>query len=325
MEQDSPWKEVIEDLFEDFLAFFFPELHRAIDFTQPPEFLENELQQIAVESETGKRVLDKLVKVFLRNGRESWLLIHLELQGYAEKDFPERMYIYNYRTFDKFRRDVISVAVLTDDNSAFRPSEYSRASWGTEVNFRYTMIKLLDYREQLAELEFNPNPFAMVVRAFLRAQETESNFQERYSWKKRFLLELYHLGMPHETIRVLYKFIDWIMRLPEGLEQELFGEVKKAKEANKMSYITTAERIGLARGVAQGVAQGVTQGIAQSIAVVLEIKFGEAGENLILRVQQTQRAEVLQKFLAGLKHAPNLSEAEKMFNELEQQASAQPN
>ncbi len=321
MEQDSPWKEVIEDLFEDFLAFFFPDLHRAIDFTRPPEFLENELQQIAVESETGKRVIDKLVKVYLRSGGECWLLIHLEFQGYPEKGFPERMYIYNYRIFDKFRRDVISLAVLTDDNPAFRPSEYSRVTWGTEVSFRYTVIKLLDYREHLTDLETNPNPFAMVVRAFLRALETEGNFQERYAWKKRFLLELYHVGMPRETIRVLYKFIDWIMRLPEGLEQELFGEMEKAKEVNKMSYITTAERIGMARGVAQGVAQG----IAQSIAVVLEIKFGEAGENLTQRVQQAQRAEMLQKFLEGLKQAPSLSEAERMFSELEQQVSTQPN
>ncbi len=313
MEQDSPWKEVLENLFEDFLSFFFPDLHRDIDFSQPVEFLENELQPIAVESETGKRVVDKLVKVFLRNGDERWLLIHVEIQGYQEKNFPERMYIYNYRIFDKFRRDVISLAVLTDDNPDFRPSAYSRAGWGCEMLFRYPLIKLIDYRDCIQELEANPNPFAMVVRAFLRTLETEGNFEERYIWKKRFLLALYECGLERETIRMLYKFIDWVMRLPEDLDKELVVEIEKFKEANTMSYITTAERIGITKGVAQG--------IAQSIAVVLEIKFGEAGENLTQRVQQSRQSEVLQKFLEGLKHAPSLSEAERMFSELEQQGS----
>ncbi len=51
MEQDSPWKEVLEDLFEEFLEFFFPEVHRDLDFTQGYEFLDKELQQILVENE----------------------------------------------------------------------------------------------------------------------------------------------------------------------------------------------------------------------------------------------------------------------------------
>ncbi len=29
MEVDSPWKEVVENLFEDFLAFFFAQIHSA--------------------------------------------------------------------------------------------------------------------------------------------------------------------------------------------------------------------------------------------------------------------------------------------------------
>lgn len=325
MEQDSPWKEVLEDLFEDFVSFLLRELHREIDFTQPPEFLENELQQIAVASETGKRVVDKLVKVFLKSGAEKWLLIHVEVQGSPERVFPERMFVYYYRIFDRHRKDVVSVAVFTDDNPAFRPGEYSRANWGTEVTFRYTAIKLIDYRERWAELEADPNPFAMVVRAFLRALETEGDFQARYSWKKHFLLELHQAGMPQETIRALYKFIDWIMRLPGDLETELFGEIKKAKESNQMAYITTAERIGMAQGMTQGMAQGMAKGIAQSISVVLQIKFGEAAENLAQRAQQARNADVLQKFLEGLRHAQSLTEAETMLTELERQHSVPSN
>jgi hypothetical protein len=30
---DTPWKDILEDYFEDFIAFFFPEIHTEIDRT----------------------------------------------------------------------------------------------------------------------------------------------------------------------------------------------------------------------------------------------------------------------------------------------------
>jgi hypothetical protein len=30
---DTPWKYILEDYFEDFIAFFFPEIHTEIDRT----------------------------------------------------------------------------------------------------------------------------------------------------------------------------------------------------------------------------------------------------------------------------------------------------
>ncbi|MGH7455984.1 MAG: hypothetical protein ACRENG_31815, partial [bacterium] len=65
MEQDSPWKEALEELFEDFLEKFFPHIHKEIDFSKGYEFLEQELKEITKHSKTGKRHSDKLVKVYL--------------------------------------------------------------------------------------------------------------------------------------------------------------------------------------------------------------------------------------------------------------------
>ncbi len=66
MEHDSPWKEVVEDLFEAFLSFFFPHIHKSIDFSKGYQFLEKELQKIVKTSKTGRRYADKLVKVYLK-------------------------------------------------------------------------------------------------------------------------------------------------------------------------------------------------------------------------------------------------------------------
>jgi hypothetical protein len=60
---DSAWKETLDTLFEPFMAFFFPVAYREIDWTQPHDPLEQELQEITPASEQGRRVADKLFKV----------------------------------------------------------------------------------------------------------------------------------------------------------------------------------------------------------------------------------------------------------------------
>ncbi|MDQ7033010.1 MAG: Rpn family recombination-promoting nuclease/putative transposase [Desulfonauticus sp.] len=113
-ERDSVWKEAIEVYFSEFLEFFFPEILRDIDLERGYEFLDKELQKIVQDSEVGKRLADVLIKVYLRDGTEKWLLIHVEVQGYYEKEFAKRMFVYNYRIFDRYDRDVVSLAILAD-------------------------------------------------------------------------------------------------------------------------------------------------------------------------------------------------------------------
>src|SRR5438876_6210405 len=90
-DSDSPWKEALEHFLEQFLAFFFPIVHRAIAWERGYQSLDQELQQIVRDARVGRRLADKLFKVWQRDGREAWLLIHIEVQGRREKLFPERM------------------------------------------------------------------------------------------------------------------------------------------------------------------------------------------------------------------------------------------
>ncbi len=48
------------------------------------------------------------MKVWARDGSKTWVLIHVEIQGEAERAFAERMYVYHYRLFDRYRVDVVS-------------------------------------------------------------------------------------------------------------------------------------------------------------------------------------------------------------------------
>ena len=57
------------------------------------------------------------MRVHTLEGAEAWVLVHIEVQGDEDADFAKRMYIYNYRIFDRYDRRVASLAVLTDDRA----------------------------------------------------------------------------------------------------------------------------------------------------------------------------------------------------------------
>ncbi|WP_338452444.1 NAD(P)H-dependent oxidoreductase [Niallia oryzisoli] len=80
---DHLWKDIITDLFEEFLLFFSPELYEQVDFTIPPEFLEQKLHTIIPESLSNKRFSDKLVILKLKNGDEQWVYVHVEVLTYG--------------------------------------------------------------------------------------------------------------------------------------------------------------------------------------------------------------------------------------------------
>ncbi|MDW8287766.1 MAG: hypothetical protein RMJ89_06830, partial [Flammeovirgaceae bacterium] len=87
--QDILWKGAIEDFFEEMLDYFFSDWadFKYIDFQKGFEFLDQELHSIYPER-SKKRIADKLVKVYLKDGRERWFLVHIEVQGYRDEEFP---------------------------------------------------------------------------------------------------------------------------------------------------------------------------------------------------------------------------------------------
>ena len=199
------------------MAFFFPRAHAAIDWTRGYEMLDKELQPIVRRSKQGRRYVDKLVKVWLATWEERWLLIHVEVQTWKEGDFPRRMHVYNHRIFDRYDRQVISLAILADDDPDWRPNQYEYSRWGFHAGTEFPIVKLLDYTPREQSLETDPNPFAMVVLAHLKTLGTRRSPADRHAWKLRLVKRLYERGMDTEDIRQLFRFIDWIMDLPEEL------------------------------------------------------------------------------------------------------------
>jgi Putative transposase, YhgA-like len=299
-EFDTPWKEAIERYFQEFIAFFFPQAYQEIDWTKNFEFLDKELQQVVRDAELGRRLVDKLVKIYRQNGEETWVLVHIEVQSQEEPDFAQRMFVYNYRIYDRYKRTVASLAVLGDEQASWRPNHFNYQLFGCELKFSFPIIKLLDYQKQWQDLELSLNPFATVVMAHLKAQETRSDRNQRKEWKLSLTRRLYQKGYARKDVINLFRFIDWVMSLPEALEQEFWQELCNFQEEQRMPYITSVERIGFQRGLEQS-KQQMRQILIESIELVLEMKFGTSGLNLLPEISQIEDIEQLRVIQAALK------------------------
>ncbi|MDY0164436.1 hypothetical protein [Desulfobotulus sp.] len=241
---DSPWKEAVERYFKEFSALLFPHVHDEIDWTQKPVFIDKELQKLVWNSETGRRYADKLVKVRTKRNKEIRVIIHIEVQGEPEEVFSERMFIYYISIFRHHRTDVVSLGVLTDNKKSFRPDSYSRALWGCKLDFCFPIAKLQDWEDKWDVLENSDNVFALVVMAQIKAK-TSRTADELKAWKFHLVRLMYERSYDREGIQELFRYIDWMIRLPVDLERQFLEDVYRMEEEKEMPYITSAERFGM--------------------------------------------------------------------------------
>ncbi len=278
------------------MAFFFPEINANINWSRGYEFLDKEFQQVVKDAEIGRREADKLVKVWRGDGTEVWVLIHVEIQSQAASDFAERMYVYNYRIFDMYRRSVVSLAVLADNQDSWRPNQYQNGLWGCEVNFLFPTVKLLDYQQRRESLADN-NPFAVIVAAHLTTQQTNQDPDRRYQGKLRIAKSLYQRGYSRQDILELFRLIDWMMSLPEFIESQFKQEIMSFEEDLKMPYITSFERLARQEGRSEGISEGILQGSRENVIEVLQVRFEMLPSDLIEKIHQIEDLELLKTLL----------------------------
>ncbi len=304
-EYDSPWKESISLYFREFLNFFYPRIEEDIDWEQGFEFLDTELQQIKRETETGRRDADKLVKVWRRSGEEEWVLVHVEVQSQRQSEFSERMYLYHSRIFDRYRRSVVSLGILGDEQPGWRPSRYERELWGCRAILEFPVVKLLDY--SMDELASSQNPLAAIVQAHLCAQVAGKDVGVGYESKLSLIKSLYERGYGREDIVQLFRLIDWFIALPKTEEDRLWQEIQTLEEERKMPYITSVERIGIKKGLQQGRQEDIVR--------ILEVRFENIPQKLREIIGKIEALEVLETLLVQAVTTQSLDTFESVVNQ----------
>ena len=324
---DSPWKEAVEHYFPEFIAFYFPEAFAQIDWSKEHVFLDQELRAVVQDAELGKRFVDKLVRVTLLNGDEKWIYIHVEVQGTRQAEFAKRMFVYNYRIYDRYDKPVASFAVLADEHTNWRPDNFSYSVLGSETSIHFPIAKLTDYHDKVDELLTMDNSFAVVTATHVLTQQTRKNAVERYKAKQLLVRLLYQRQWDKQRIIDLFGVIDWMMRLPEELEQQLWQDIDILEENEKMRYVTSIERFiiakerqeallqglqeglqeglleGLLEGRQEGRQEGLLEGEAKMLELMLKHRFGDLSDTVVNRLRHAKEDQLKQWMISAISAA----------------------
>jgi len=294
---DSPWKDIIERYFPAFMKFFFPKTYKIIDWNSGYEFLDNELQKVVRDAKLGRRLADKLVKVRQTNGQLAILYIHLEVQGQYDENFGERMFVYNYRFFDRYHHPIISLAILGDERKDWHPQSYSFEVGECRLLFEFPVVKLLDYLEHWEKLERSNNLFSIVVQAHLRSLETRRSPNRRLYWKQELFKMLHESHYRRQQILDLFWFMDWVLALPTAQELQFNQFVNQYEEKTKVRYVTSIEKRGIEKGLLQGVQQGKLRNLQENVVAILHVRFKRVPQTLAKQIQTINDADLLSQLL----------------------------
>ena len=207
---DDSWKGLIANFFPAFIAFFMPNLYNEVDFTRPPEFLEQEFRSALRPlrlSKKGKKITDKLVKVYLKDGSEKWILWHIEIQHTPEANFSRRIFLYytliSIRYPDK---DIVTLVIFTGKTLPVDFNVYQKDCFGTIMYFKYNTYAVINPSEN--DLLKSNNIFSLAVLAnqYLLDSDNSSNLRLEYKKKVYELAQKQLLNSENLVVRALIPY-----------------------------------------------------------------------------------------------------------------------
>ncbi|AXM88204.1 transposase [Anoxybacillus ayderensis G10] len=258
IDHDRLFKELIQTFFEEFIVLFFPAMHEHIDFHHL-SFLSEELFTDVTAGE--KYRVDLLVETKLK-GEDGLVIVHIENQSYVQPSFPERMFIYFSRLFEKYRKPIVPIAVFSYDTIRDEPSTFTlQFPFGHVLDFRFFTLELR--KQNWRNYVRNDNPIAAALLSKMGYTESE-----RVELKKQFLRMLVRLELDEAKQRLLFGFFETYVKLSDEEERRLRSEVNEMETKEKeqvMELIISYEQKALEKGREEGVEQGIKQGMKRLV------------------------------------------------------------
>ena len=282
-------KSAFEETFPDLLRFCFANANEIFDIKKDFVFLDKELSELfpELEKQGGNRFVDMLVKVFLKNGKEECILVHIEIQGGNDKNFAERMFQYWYRIYDRYKVNVTALAVFTGSKTQKRPDQFYKSFLGTEVTYKYNAYHILDHSE--TGLLTMDNPFALIVLAAQKALLTGKIPEEELNQERLTVARALIKSKKYDHIRIsrfLYFLKQFLYIRDPKLNRKFDRQIDTLTgKRNTMGIIETIKKIQLEeafeKGRKEGIQKGIERGRKEGIEKGIEEGKAEIVTNLI--------------------------------------------
>jgi len=308
--KDYLWKGILEDILDDFLRFMHPDADKIFDFKRGITFLDKELEQLfpPEKDKFSVKIVDKLAKIYTHEGEEEWILVHCEVQGEYNVDFPLRMYTYHSRIFDKYRKRITAYAILTEAVRKNRPNRFVSEFLGTKITYDYNVYKISQQSEE--ELLKSENPFAMValtVRSVLKTKRLDD--AALMEIKLKLARQLFEKSYSKEKVQQIMVFLGSYINFENRENDIIFdtnldeikgrtktmGIIEMVIEENRLQGMELGKKQGIEQGKKQGIERGMELGIEQGKReVVINLLQKEFTDDLIMDVTGVS-AEYIQK------------------------------
>ena len=219
-EADLLWKDLTAEFYLEFVLFFFgKEMYDLIDISVPPDFLEQEFNETFLGNEPNKKAADKIMRFRLLNGTSKFIILHIEYQGKAEKDFKMRMFLYFVYIVVKYKTlDISSLVIYTGASVPKSPDRFKMENFGTEflLKFNTYIVKKQDENELLE----SDNPFALAVLASLYLIKAGREHVKKLEYKKKLIEIAISKNYNKQKFYRLFNFVQHLITLPKVFELE---------------------------------------------------------------------------------------------------------
>ena len=310
IDHDRLFKELLETYFAEFMQIFFPAAAQAINLKQI-KFLQQEIFTDVTAGE--KHEVDILVETQLKD-EPGLILIHVEPQAYAQKDFNERMFIYFSRLYEKYRRKILPVAIFSYDQERDEPDTF-------QIGFSFLeILRFQFYKLELKKLNWrhyidSNNPAAAALLSKMGFKPGE-----RVRVKLEFMRMLARLKQDPARTELLGGFFETYLKLNQEEEGQLYYELGKIdkKEADTIMQITTSwhekgRMEGRVEGRVEGRTEGRIEGGQDAICKYLVTRFKVDPAIARDKVQHITDRDVLDRTLTELFTAGSVGKAQSII------------
>ncbi len=139
--------------------------------------------------------------------------------------------------------------------------------------------------------------------AHLRTQATTQDLAGRLQWKLSLIKRMYELGYSRDKIQQIFQLLDRLMTLPPELDLNFKAELERFEAEQKMTYMTSIERIGIAEATQKYIAQ------------ILTIRFKDVSTELVEKLNKLYDIELLNQLLEKAVTTGSISEFEQQLSQ----------